>query len=254
MGNLNSYFNGAGKRKLLTREQEQALAQKIEEGDQHARAVMIESNLRLAISIAKKYQNRGCDFEDLIQEANIGLMKAVEKFDWRRGYKFSTYATWWVKQSVGRHVSAHSRTIRIPSHQSSNLWKILKFQKEYELEFKSFPTNEEIGAFLNITVDQIKAALSAGQATVSLDQEISSGDKGGSRTLADVIPDIDRVEPSEVMDQQTIAASVRAALSTLTPREEKIVRLRFGITEEPDDSENFPISVNELNELNRRTS
>ncbi len=254
MGNLNSYFNGAGKRKLLTREQERTLAQKIEAGDQHARAVMIESNLRLAISIAKKYQNRGCDFEDLIQEANIGLMKAVEKFDWRRGYKFSTYATWWVKQAVGRHVSAHSRTIRIPSHQSSNLWKIRKFQKEYELEFKSFPTNEEIGAFLNITVDQVKAALNAGQATVSLDKEIGSGDKGGSRTLADVIPDIEREDPSAALDRRAIASSVRAALSTLTAREEKIVRLRFGITEDPKDSENFPITTDELTELNRRCS
>jgi len=252
MNNLSTYFEHAGKRNLLTREQEQQLAKRIERGDVHARAVMIESNLRLAISIAKNYQNRGCDLEDLIQEANIGLMKAVEKFNWRRGCKFSTYATWWIRQSVARHVSAHSRTIRIPAHASGNLWKIRQMQLDFEREFGTQLTHEELAELLNTSTDQIKCALNAGQATVSLDKEVGS-DGGGQRTLGDLIPDPDPDDPDAALDQEAVVAAVRLALSCLTPREEKIVRLRFGIAEDPMDHENFPITHTEIGQLDRRS-
>jgi len=252
MRNLGNYFEHVGRHNLLTRSQEQELAKKIEKGDDHARSAMVSSNLRLAISIAKKYQNRGCDLEDLIQEANIGLMKAVERFDWRRGYKFSTYATWWIRQAVTNHVSQHSKTIRIPSHVTGNLSKIRQVQRDYEEEFKTKPTDAELAEILSISLEQVKAALEAHRSTVSLDKELFS-DGGGSRTLKDVIPDTDPVDPSAAMDHVVIADIIRKALTRLTPREEKIVRLRFGITEDAADHENFPITEDELNELDART-
>jgi len=252
MRNLGNYFEHVGRHNLLTRDQEQDLAKKIEKGDGRARSTMVEANLRLAISIAKRYQNRGCDLEDLIQEANIGLMKAVERFDWRRGFKFSTYATWWIRQSVTNHVSQHSKTIRVPSHVTGNLSKIRQTQKEYEETFKVKPTDAELAEILNISLEQVKAALEAHQSTVSLDKELFS-DGGGSRTLKDVIPDTDLVDPTAAMDHVVIASIIRKALTRLTPREEKIVRLRFGITEDPADHDNFPITEDELNELNTRS-
>ena len=251
MRNLGNYFNHLGKRKLLTRGQEQDLAKKIEKGDNRARSTMVESNLRLAISIAKRYQNRGCDLEDLIQEANIGLMKAVERFDWRRGYKFSTYATWWIRQAVTNHLSQHSKTIRVPSHVTGNLSKLRQVQKEYEEEFGMKPTNSELADLLNISEDQVKVAFTASRAVVSLDKEIFS-DSGSSRTLKDVIPESDPVDMGSALDHEVIANIVRKSLTRLTAREEKIVRLRFGISEDPANHEGFPITDNELSMLDER--
>ena len=133
---IDAYFKQVGRSKLLTREEEVSLSKRIEKGDELARAKMIESNLRLAISIAKKYHKSGCSMEDLIQESNIGLMKAVEKFDWRRGFKFSTYASWWIKQSVRRHIASHRSAVRVPAHASSLIYKVNQVIKEYEEEFK----------------------------------------------------------------------------------------------------------------------
>ena len=141
---LDVYFKSVGKSPLLTREEEVILAQKIEKGDQFARQKMIESNLRLAISIARKYTKYGSNFEDLIQDANIGLIKAVEKFDWRKGFKFSTYACWWIKQAVIRHLTANSTILKIPSHTLSNARKVYQICKEYNEEFGVDPTHEEI--------------------------------------------------------------------------------------------------------------
>ena len=155
MSSLDSYFKQVGRSKLLTREQEVSLAKRIEKGDKLAREKMIESNLRLAISIAKKYYKSGCSMEDLIQESNIGLMKAVEKFDWRRGFKFSTYASWWIKQSVRRHISANKSSVRVPAHASSLIYKINKVVEEYEEEVGDRPTIEEISDILGVTEQMV---------------------------------------------------------------------------------------------------
>ena len=152
---LDIYMKSAGKRPLLTREQEVELSKKIEAGDQFARQVMIESNLRLAISIAKKYYKSGCPMEDLIQESNIGLMKAVERFDWRRGFKFSTYASWWIRQSVSRYVSTQKNTVRVPSHAASLAIKIKKLIAEYEEEMGTRPTTEEMAEVLGVTTSEV---------------------------------------------------------------------------------------------------
>lgn len=250
--NLNHYYKHAGKTTLLTRDEEQTLAQAVEQGDERARAAMVQANLRLAISIAKHYQNRGCSLEDLIQEANIGLMKAVERFDWRRGYKFSTYATWWIRQSVNRHVSSHSRTIRIPSHTSGNLYKIRRMQEEYEEQFGKQPTNEELADLLDVSLDQIECALASAQSTISIDNEIGSQNDGTRRRLSDVIPDDKQWDPSESMDSDFVARIIRQSLKKLSAREEKIVRLRFGLSEKSDDHENFPITKKEVELLNER--
>tara|TARA_R110002126_G_scaffold47318_12_gene132520 strand:- start:3127 stop:3915 length:789 start_codon:yes stop_codon:yes gene_type:complete len=252
MGQLDSYFRNVGKTKLLSRAQEVTLAQKIEKGDQHARDHMVNANLRLAISIAKRYQNRGCSLEDLIQEANIGLMKAVERFEWQRGFKFSTYASWWIRQAVSRHVTSHSRTIRVPAHASGLSYKIRNLQKEYSEEFGVQPTNEEIAEILEVSVNIVEAAISSGRMTISLNAEIGDSEKGGTKTLQDVIADPNSDDPIETMDKAKMIKIVSAALSTLTPREEKIVRLRFGLEEDGKNHDKFGISKDEIDELNRR--
>ena len=148
---LDLYFKSAGGHKILTREQEVELAKRIEAGDATARSIMIESNLKLAISIAKKYAKYGGSLEDLIQESNIGLIKAVEKFDWRKGFKFSTYASWWIKQAVTRSLTNNSSQVKIPSHTLSNARKVWKVQKEYRENFGSEPTEAEIGEILGLS-------------------------------------------------------------------------------------------------------
>jgi len=250
---LDNYFKSVGKHKLLTREEERSLAQRIESGDELARQHMVQANLRLAISIAKKYQNRGCSLEDLIQEANIGLIKAVERFEWRKGFKFSTYASWWIRQSVSRHVTSHSRTIRMPAHASGLMFKIIKLQKEYASEFDAMPSPEELAELLGVSVEMVKTTLESGKPTVSLSNPI--GDDGSnSRKLEDVIPDEEAYDPIDLIDHEKMVAIVREALGVLSAREEKIVRLRFGLIEEDDDHENFGITKKEIEQLNDRAA
>lgn len=253
MGTLDQYFRGVGKTSLLSREEEVTLAQRIENGDAVARQHMVEANLRLAISIAKKYQNRGCSLEDLIQEANIGLMKAVERFEWRKGFKFSTYASWWIKQAVSRHVSSNSRTIRVPAHASGLARKIRELQKEYSEEFGHTPSNEEIAEILEVSVSIIEAAISSTRGTISLHTEIGDGERG-DKILQDIIPDPNAEDPVETMDRVKMVGIVRDALASLSPREEKIVRLRFGLDEDETDHIQFGISEDELAELDKRAS
>ena len=176
--NLDTYFKSVGSRPLLTRQQEVDLAKKIEQGDSYARQVMIESNLRLAISIAKKYAKYGSNLEDLIQESNIGLIKAVEKFDWRKGFKFSTYACWWIKQSVIRHLTSDSTILKVPSHTLSNARKIYSVIKEYNEEFDIDPTEEEIAEILGLSIKNVKNAIASIKArhVGSIDEKI--GDEG----------------------------------------------------------------------------
>tara|TARA_Y100000593_G_C4307600_1_gene336583 strand:+ start:710 stop:1468 length:759 start_codon:yes stop_codon:yes gene_type:complete len=248
------FFQDVGKTNLLTHEEEISLSKQIEAGDKRARQKMINANIRLAISIAKKYQNKGCDLEDLIQESNIGLMKAVDRYDWRRGFKFSTYACWWIKQSVRRHIAAHSSVIRLPSYAKGMLWKMKGVIEEYQDEFGSHPTEEEIADLLGISMDTMRSIMSCAGRPISLDSQIkfSSGDTG--RKIADVIPDEDIEDPSEALDRQKIVEAIRYSLSSLTPREEKIIRLRFGISEPDENHLNFPIKENELKALKTRST
>lgn len=251
MRNLDRYFKDVGKSGLLTREQEVTLAQAIEVGDEQARAVMIKSNLRLAVSIAKHYQNRGCDLEDLIQEANIGLMKAVERFDWKKGFKFSTYASWWIRQSISRHISTHARTIRMPAHAASLLYKINLIQLEYAEEFGTQASNKELAELLEVSENMIELTVTAGRVTLSLQAELGGSDDAGGRLLQDVIPDTDIPDPSDVLDREKFIEAVKLALLDLTPREEKIIRLRFGLGEDLETGD-VSITDEELLELDKR--
>jgi len=244
--NLQQFFKQVGKSKLLTREEEVELSKKIEEGDDRARQRMINANLRLAISIAKKYQNKGCDLEDLIQESSIGLMKAVDRFDWRRGFKFSTYACWWIKQAVRRHVASHSSSIRLPSYAKNLMWKMRQMKEEYEKEFGTLPTNSELADLLGVSLDTLEAVNSCGSTPISIDKPVrySNGDTG--RTIGDIVPDTQAIKPDDVLDKQKLCVIIRSSLSTLSEREEKIMRMRFGIEEDPSDHMNFPITNKEL--------
>lgn len=248
---LKLFFNDVGKNALLTREEEVMLSKRIEKGDKLARDRMINSNLRLAISIAKKYQNRGCSLEDLIQESSIGLMKAVDRFDWRRGFKFSTYACWWIKQAVRRHVAAQSTSIRLPAHAKGLLWKMRQYATEYEEEFGVAPTPQELAELLGVNLDTLNSIIQSAATPLSIDAKVGYRGSNGSsegRTIGEMIPD-NRPDPGEAMDKEKIAACVRNALHTLTEREEKIIRLRFGISEDPSDHTKLPITHSELKRI-----
>lgn len=248
---LETFFKDVGKTPLLTREEEVSLSKRIEAGDQAARRHMVKANIRLAISIAKKYQNKGCDLEDLIQESNIGLLKAVDRYDWRRGFKFSTYACWWIKQAVRRHITAHSSSIKLPSYARSILWKAKKASEEYHEEFGMYPTREEVAELLGVSVSMLKNLVECSSITISIDSPTSySGANGSSngRSFGEMLPD-----PAEdvdtKLDREKIINIVRESLSTLSEREEKIIRLRFGVSEDPTDHCNYPITAKELQKI-----
>ena len=233
---LEQYFKEVSRHPLLTRAQEVDLAQKIEKGDSLAREKMITSNLRLAISIARKYSNNGISLEDLIQESNIGLMKAVERFDWRKGFKFSTYACWWIKQSVTRHISMNNTTIRIPGHTRGNSKQIKLFVENYIDEFKVHPSIDEICEFTGLSDVLVKASLGANnlQYLISLDAPYDRNGEG--RTVSEIIPDENCKNIDEVLDNEKMIEVIKSALSCLTDREEMVLRLRFGIDDKIDDS------------------
>lgn len=239
---LTAYFKQVGKHKLLSRQEEIVLAKRIEQGDDYAREKMITANLRLAISIAKKYYKSGCSMEDLIQESNIGLMKAVEKFDWRKGYKFSTYACWWIRQAVTRHISTNKSTVRIPSHAVSISKNIQEMVAEYEEEFGHEPTIEEICASLNVSEKMAQASLNSIKMRylVSLDKEIGYQD-GGSRTVGEMIPDNYHIKMEESLDNQVLRDTIIECFKSLTKREEQVIRLRFGIEDSLDETQIFEI-------------
>lgn len=230
---LSTYFEDVGSYKLLTKAEEVALSKRIEKGDKVARDQMVTANLRLAISIAKKYQNRGIDLEDLIQESNVGLMKAVERFDWRRGFKFSTYACWWIRQAVLKHINMHKTDVRIPSHIRLMAWKAKQYATEYEDALGVQPTDEELATALDVTVNALKKMRSMHHNFVSLDMQVGSMD--GSRKLGEIIPDESIEDPADSMDRAKIEVMVRQALRGLSPREEAILRMRFGLGPDKND-------------------
>jgi len=235
--NLKTYFKQVSNHPLLTKEQEVELAKRIESGDKEARNIMIQSNLRLAISLAKKYSNYGSNIEDLIQESNIGLMKAVEKFDWRRGFKFSTYACWWIKQSITRHLTANNTLLKVPAHTIASARKVWNVMKEYEEEFGSKPSEEEISEILCIDLKHVKQAIDSIKTRnlASIDMPIN---EDSNKTLADVIPDRSPTIDT-MLDNEIIKNNIVKALRTLSKREEMVLRLRFGIDELNQEDENI---------------
>ncbi len=248
---LGQFFNGVGSHKLLTREEEVQLSQRIGKGDKFARDKMVQANLRLAISIAKGYMNKGASFEDLVQEANVGLLRAVDLFDGTRGFKFSTYATWWIRQSVRRFVNQQASCVRMPVSANAFYHQARMMIQDYTKEFSFAPSDEEVADFMGVSLVKYLSLMNAYRSTVSLDSSAVPGDAEGPR-LHETLEDTENPDPVEVMDHEKIVAIIRSALSTLTPREEKILRLRFGITEEASNSANFPITTDELTALNAR--
>jgi RNA polymerase primary sigma factor len=248
---LENYFSEVGKHNLLSRSEEVELAKAIEAGDQRARDRMIQANLRLAISIAKNFRDKGCSFEDLIQESNIGLIRAVDRFDWRKGFKFSTYAVWWIRQAVQSHVAGQSGAIKMPTSARAVMYKAYKFREEYLEAFKCEPTPEEVAAAVGIPVETLKAIRKSGAPQISLDRPISKDDSG-SRTFAEIVGGLDERDPGDEMDKVVIRDTLIAALKALSSREEKIIRLRFGLSEDIADHINFPITNKERKELIKR--
>ncbi|MDR1217520.1 MAG: RNA polymerase sigma factor RpoD [Oscillospiraceae bacterium] len=220
------YLKEIGKVSLLTAEEEVELAALMATGDDDARRRMAEANLRLVVSIAKRYVGRGMQFLDLIQEGNLGLIKAVEKFDYTKGYKFSTYATWWIRQAITRAIADQARTIRIPVHMVETINKVMRVSRQLLQELGHDPTPEEISEEMGMPVDKVREILKIAQEPVSLETPI--GEEEDSH-LGDFIPDEDASEPAEAASFTLLREQLSEVLKTLTPREEKVLRMRFGI-------------------------
>ena len=220
------YLKEIGKVPLLSAEEEIELAKRMEQGDEEAKHRLSEANLRLVVSIAKRYVGRGMLFLDLIQEGNLGLIKAVEKFDYRKGYKFSTYATWWIRQAITRAIADQARTIRIPVHMVETINKVIRVSRQLLQELGHDPSPEEIAAEMDMPVDKVREILKIAQEPVSLETPI--GEEEDSH-LGDFIPDEGASEPSEAASFTLLQEQLVDVLSTLTPREEKVLKLRFGI-------------------------
>ncbi len=222
------YLKEIGKVPLLTPEEEVDLAKRMSEGDEEAKRRMTEANLRLVVSIAKRYVGRGMLFLDLIQEGNLGLIKAVEKFDYTKGYKFSTYATWWIRQAITRAIADQARTIRIPVHMVETINKVIRVSRQLLQELGHDPTAEEIAEEMNLPVDKVRDILKIAQEPVSLETPI--GEEEDSH-LGDFIPDEEASEPAEAASFALLREQLDEVLDTLTPREKKVLELRFGMTD-----------------------
>lgn len=220
------YLKEIGKVPLLSAEEEIELAQKMEEGDESAKKKLAEANLRLVVSIAKRYVGRGMLFLDLIQEGNLGLIKAVEKFDYRKGYKFSTYATWWIRQAITRAIADQARTIRIPVHMVETINKLIRVSRQLLQELGREPSPEEIAEEMDIPVERVREILKISQEPVSLETPI--GEEEDSH-LGDFIEDSDAPAPADAASHTLLKEQLEDVLSTLTPREKKVLELRFGL-------------------------
>ena len=227
---LQLFLADVGRHKLLTAAEEIALAKRIERGDLIAKRHMIESNLRLVVSIAKGYRGLGVPFLDLIQEGTLGLNRAVEKFDWRRGFKFSTYATWWIRQSVQRAVANHARTIRVPVHVVERQQKLSRAARRLEVELGREATKDELAEATGLPMQHVDEALGAAHASVSLNQTVGADDEG---ELGDLFADREAADPFDEAEESLRKQGVRRALDALPERERRILELRFGFEGEP---------------------
>lgn len=220
------YLKAIGKVKLLSASQEVQLAKRIEAGDAEAKKLLVESNLRLVVSIAKKYAGRGMLFLDLIQEGNIGLIKAVEKFDYKRGYKFSTYATWWIRQGITRAISDQARTIRVPVHMVENINKLMRVQRKLVQEFGRDPSAEEISEKMDFTPEKVREIIKINQNPVSFESPV--GEEGDTQ-LGDFIEDSEIEKPMDAALFILLQEQLQKILDTLDNRERRIIQLRFGL-------------------------
>lgn len=221
------YLREIGKIPLLSAEEELALAKKVVSGDKRAKDKMAEANMRLVVSIAKRYVGRGLDLLDLIQEGNTGLLRAVEKFDPDKGFKFSTYATWWIRQAITRAIADQARVIRIPVHMVETINKLLRTQRRLTQELNREPTNEEIAKAMEIDVDKVEHIMKIKQDISSLDASVHEDEEDS--VLGDFIEDEETISPEESATSQLLKEHVKEMLSGLTEREQKIIRLRFGL-------------------------
>jgi len=220
------YLKAIGKERLLTAAEEVQLAKKIEKGDQAAKSRLIEANLRLVVSVAKKYVSRGMLFLDLIQEGNLGLIRAVDKYDYKRGFKFSTYATWWIRQAVTRAIADQARTIRIPVHMVENVNKYIRIQRQLLQKLGREPNSDEIAKLLEVTPDRVREIRKIAQETISLDTPIGEGDE---TRLSDFIEDSEVKAPDDAADFSMLQKHLQIVLGTLKDRERKIIKLRYGL-------------------------
>ena len=224
--NVRMYLKEIGRISLLTLEEEQALSKRIADGDEDAKNILAESNLRLVVSIAKRYVGRGLLFLDLIQEGNIGLMKAVEKFDYDKGYKFSTYATWWIRQAITRALADQARTIRVPVHMVETINKMARMERQLTLELNREPTEEELAKKMNLSVEKVREIIKIKQEPVSLETPI--GEEEDSH-LGDFVPDYNTMSPEQYATYEILKEELKNVLGTLTSREEQVLSLRFGL-------------------------
>jgi RNA polymerase primary sigma factor len=223
------YLREIGKIPLLNSEEELALAQRVVAGEKKAKDKMAEANMRLVVSIAKRYSGRGLDFLDLIQEGNTGLLRAVEKFDPDKGFKFSTYATWWIRQAITRAIADQARTIRIPVHMVETINKLLRTQRRMTQELNREPTIEELGKELEMEPEKVEYVIKIKQDITSLDAGVGRDGEDEDSVLGDFIEDEDGATPEESAANQLLKEQVQAVLSTLSDREQKIVKMRFGL-------------------------
>jgi RNA polymerase primary sigma factor len=226
---LTLFMNTAGRYKLLTAADEIALAKRIERGDESAKELMINSNLRLVVSIAKRYQGHGLPLLDLIQEGVIGLNRAVEKFDWRKGFKFSTYATWWIRQACQRAVSNQAKTIRVPTHVNERRQKLNRVRQRLEAERGEAPTVEDLANASGLSLTHVEEALGAVEVTASLNQAIGNDDG----EFGDLFSDETSADPAEEASESVRRSEIREALATLPERQRRVLELRFGFEGEP---------------------
>ena len=224
--NVRMYLKEIGKISLLNLEEEQKLSKRVAEGDEEAKRLLAESNLRLVVSIAKRYVGRGLLFLDLIQEGNIGLMKAVEKFDYDKGYKFSTYATWWIRQAITRALADQARTIRVPVHMVETINKMARIERQMTLELNREPSDEELAKKMGLSVDKIVEIRKISQDPVSLETPIGEEDDSH---LGDFLADERTMSPEEYATYEILKDELRDVLKTLTKREEEVLELRFGL-------------------------
>ena len=220
------YLKEIGKVPLLTSEKEKDLAERMVRGDEEAKSELVEANLRLVVSIAKRYVGRGMFFLDLIQEGNLGLMKAVDKFDYTKGYKFSTYATWWIRQAITRAIADQARTIRIPVHMVETIHKVSRYSRQMLQELGREATAEEIGEKMGMSAEKVREIMKIAQDPVSLETPI--GEEEDSH-LGDFIPDDDTPSPAEATSTNILREELERQLHSLTPREEHVIKLRFGL-------------------------
>lgn len=241
------YLKEIGRIPLLNREQEIRLAQKSEAGDEDAKQQLTTANLRLVVSIAKKYIGRGMTFLDLIQEGNKGLIRAVEKYDWTKGFKFSTYATWWIRQAITRAIADQARTIRIPVHMVETINKLMRTARKLMQDLGREPTPEEIGEVMEMEPDKVREIFKISQNTTSLEKPI--GDEEDS-LLGDFIADENQISPYEATSQQMLRENIDEVLATLSDREARVLKLRFGLgASEDNDEEVEPHTLEEVGRI-----